>query len=406
MISALHSPQVLVTSKNPVLFRLSSSQWSQPNYFLTSVVEINGAAGQRIINLIEFIFDYGTQQPYAQLDIHRLLDDYLEEIPYAIPTLSENAGRLVDITSSLTCTFFVKHYQTYGTYPVQDPAFLRWPLSGTALCWKGGFSYPNFPQLKYAHDWMLQSLGNSPFLTWKPQSSLIAPSQHEFLSFLNFDSSKNKLRLDYEITYTDGAVESGYFGDYSSGSGKIHRLDVGPAQLDLASIDPNRTIAYYEVWLSNTGNRVSQIRRYYLDTRSYPATRYVYFVNSLGGLDCVRFVGSGEFTADYKRETADRYVGQYDNRYGFIKTLSSQESTGYKINTGYISRAEVHWLRDLFISRQAFILDNDRLLPISVSGKKLSLPEESDVNSLSIEFSFQYENAVFTPFYQSVNYQP
>lgn len=406
MITASHTPQTLVTSGNPVLFHLSSTQWNQPNHFLSCRVEINGSAGQRIINLIDFIFSSANQSPQAIINMQRLLEDYLQEIPYPLPVFTGAPGQLTDITTSLTCSFHVEHSQTYGDPPVAQPSVLRWPSSGSALCWRGGFAYPQFPPLSYAHDWMMQSLGNSPFLTWKPLSSLMGPSQHEFLTFLNFDSGKNKLRLDFEITYVDGSTQDGYFADYSSGKGKIHRVNVGLAALDLANLDPYRTIAYYEVWLSNSGNRASEKRRYVVDYKSYPATRYLLFVNSLGGLDTVRFVGSGEFTADYKRETTDLYQGRYDPRYGDMRTVYAVESAGGKINTGYISRAEVQWLRDLFLSRQVFLLEGNRLLPITVSGKKLSLPEEADVNALSVDYDFQFENERYTPAYQSINFIP
>lgn len=406
MITALHQPQTLLTSKNPVPFRLTSTQWNQPNHFLTSTVEITGAAGTRSVSLIEFIFAAAGGQPSAFIDIQRLLDDYLQEIPYPLPQFNESPGRLMDITAGLTCNVSVKHNQTFGLFPVMDPNFLQWPAGGTALCWRGGFSYPNFPELKYAHDWILQYQGYQPFFTWKPQHSLISPAQHEFLAFLNFDLLVKQLRLNYDITYADGTQESGYFQDYLTAKGLIHRVDVGPSQLGLLDLAGERKILFYDVWLSFNESSTSRSHRYLLDYRAYPAIRYLYFVNSLGGLDCVRLVGQGEFTADYKRESATRFTGKYDNRYGFIPSIHARETGGYKLNTGYISRAEVHWLRDLFLSRQVFLLEQERLLPVSIVSKKLSLPEEAEVNALSLELDFCFDNDTFTPSPQPVNYIP
>lgn len=407
MITIVHQPDRIVTSKNPVLIKLTSDESGQPNYRFKAVLTLNDLPDNiraTTVNLLEFPLN-----ALGQFDLAAILDAFLNEVLYTAPDLAQTGAAWIEVSPGNICTFSVEISAQYG-YPItstEDPVTL--PESESYVALRGGFAHPNWPELKYIYEWLMQAENNVPFLTWKPIKSLVSQAQPEFLTYMypyaTFGDSR-AVNLEVLIYYTDGTTATSVFTVQEIETLRTYSIAVGVQQLSLHTVTPAKTISHYKVWVKESATRKTVERFYYVDRNVYKAERFILFANSLGGFDTVRCVGTGEFQSDYFRNMADHYAGRYKRSEGNRRVILNEEQSGRKVNTGFISRADVHWLRDLFLSTEVYTVENGMLVPIEIVSKKFAMPEESDLNSLTIEYDYKFRNEVYTPLPQTVNWTP
>jgi hypothetical protein len=398
MITIDHQPQALVTSKNPIPVRLTSDQTTQPNHRFVAGLEMVSASRTVFLSLLEF-----AMNTHCRFNFQALIDALLDEQTFPLPDIqsTETPGTFTNITSAVLLQWKTEIYEAYGDPAIPEGTAVNIPNTGYNTAWRGGFSYPYWPEEKYAYDWYLGTAATL-FWSWKPKVSLIGKNQLEYLTYLLYGPAIN-IAVAVQIYYTDGTTSGAFnFSDFAAPANSVQRFACGPAQLGLYAIAPAKTIESYEIWLISGASVITEKRKYILDWKKYPGERFLFFRNSLSGFDTVRFVGKGEFVADYKRESAGIDQGIYNNKAGHSKVISNEEQAGLKINTGYISRRDLQWLRDLFLSKEVYMLEKGLLVPVGIVSKKLLNPEESDVNVATVEIENRYTNQVFTPEPQTV----
>jgi hypothetical protein len=147
----------------------------------------------------------------------------------------------------------------------------------------------------------------------------------------------------------------------------VIELTVSPAIVKGSATKPDQ-INYYQVWLEYQAARISEIRTYYMDYTTCENPRYFLFLNSLGGYDTLRTTGNQEDTLEYDRVSISKILSidftetNHETATGFVS-----ESMFYKANTGWRTREEVSWLRDFFLSKQVFLLNVNKLVPVVVT---------------------------------------
>lgn len=394
MITVEHIASRFASSKNPILLRVTSNNVAEPNFRFIGQLIIYRPTGNIFVNLMEFPDGSGK----AELDVSSLLDAYLSEQAIPLPQLTNFTW--LNISTAVSVRYSYELKEGYGVPLVVDSLPTVFPTGGNPLyALRGGVAYPHLPFQKYLSEYLTANNPFVPFLTWKPRISLVAIDQPEFLAFSPVNTTPDNdvaLFPTFEVFYDDGTSTVNTNISTTAPLGSVHVFPVGIKQAGLDQINPAKKIVRYTAYVRAGVNRISEIREYIVDHQTHQATRYLVFFNNLAGWDTVRFIGTGEFQADYKRSSAELAQGVYSS-YGTRKQIQSEEIAGRKLHTGYISRAEVNWLRNLFLSDEVYAVENGKLIPVEVTSKKFAMPEEADMNSLTIEYDYRFRNQVYSP---------
>lgn len=379
-------PGNIVSCKQPIYFEFQLNDYG-PEFYVKLVLQIFEASNTRTVTL----YSYTSPNQIAKFNLRTLLDDYFREKITSYKSLDDNTVQALDADNfvEVTATFTEHTDAGWGSE-------YKWgETKGEALVFSGGFSYESWPNEKYFNDWF-DSFTLKPFFTWRPRTSLIGSKTPVFLTYCTIGGTLT-LAIRTTITYTDSSTTDVKFFNTSYGS-KLLSFPVGISQLNLNSLNPSKTIAKYKVEVVNSSNvAISEAMNFVVDHNYYETEVNCFFKNSLSGRDTVRFVGKAEFNSEFNRSILDFFNGEYDNAIGKSFINENLETGGLKLNTGYITRTEVDWLRDLFLSKLLHLVHKDCVIPSQIITKKYANPLSSDLNSLTVEFDYLTKNSQYTP---------
>lgn len=146
--------------------------------------------------------------------------------------------------------------------------------------------------------------------------------------------------------------------------------------IDISVLDQNDTI-------------ITNKRNYIVDRDSYYNQKFIWFRNTYGAYDCVVMKGRGLEGADYSRRKVVSKLPivplitdseKQNDRNVEIKNLT--------LNTGFISLAELEWLRELSLSKEIFILWNGIPVPYICTSTKQPLKHDNNF-MYSQDFDFE-----------------
>ena len=130
------------------------------------------------------------------------------------------------------------------------------------------------------------------FLTNQPAYKRIAKFQPEKLIFINW-STEVSLNIRYKLYYTDGTTFENDI-TFTTVQYRVHELSIGPAWINIHTIDANKTVSHYTIVLvdsSGSPTPRSEVQTYVFDYGPYKNERYFLFKNQRGGFDTVCFRG-------------------------------------------------------------------------------------------------------------------
>ena len=127
---------------------------------------------------------------------------------------------------------------------------------------------------------------------------------------------------------------------------------------------------------------------------------YLFFLNSLGGIDCVWLSGSVEKSYNINSVQASKpwnAAATLKTRTTVISSRSGKRS--WKINSGWKSRLEIEALSDAMLSKEAWLLEDaptfnsGTLIPVNVvNSQTVFYNTESDMYSLELDLEEAHEN--------------
>ncbi len=175
------------------------------------------------------------------------------------------------------------------------------------------------------------------FHTWQPITKYISTESIEYVTI--FPKLGGEVRATF--TYQDGTTD---FVDVA---------DVTANQLNTVNISPYLINADYqnlkqiEIYAHTDGIQFSNKLTYKLTTESFKYDDQFIFINSLGGVDSIRFTGQLERIEEFNIETG--LFGRETLEY------HSESDQKWKKNTGlFRSKHELLWARDFFGSVDKF----------------------------------------------------
>lgn len=244
------------------------------------------------------------------------------------------------------------------------------------------------------------------FLTARPWADQVHPTQHVKLWYM-VDADKTAVVFNVKAVYDD-ASEASFAGEaFAMSKDNLFEFNCNPALHGIDLEPTGKKVEFFDVWLS--GGTTSQSRRFYFDWRYCERPVFLFFANSLGGIDDVFFSGNikDRFTTEaniveFPYQTTDTV---YD------PTLQPSGKTGqnkWTFNTGWKNLTAMQYFRDLLLAQQAWYQYSGlsgltfNIIPVLIdSADKVLLNRKNNMFSMEVEVSeahrspFVFDNRSF-----------
>lgn len=247
------------------------------------------------------------------------------------------------------------------------------------------------------------------WLTWLPSSDeegyrFVGIAQEHYLTWLRTYTEAFVPKLYVEVFYTDGTTDDTAIDIDDPDKSLIFHLPAGVAQLDLLSLQPTKTIHYYELRVQDdTEGVLADPYRFYVDYDHYYKKFDWVYLNSISGLDAVCV--HGRYTRDIDREVSSA------SKLNLITNINDEIKNSDTIDTGILLtkkwKGDVGWMNsayeqdavaDLLATTELFENVDDRWLRIRLLSKTQPMGGSEDKKwSFPAEFVYAWVNSSYTP---------
>lgn len=326
----------------------------------------------------------------AKINIASLVDAELE---FGLPTLLNPN----DITACATQTgqFYVEFREI--TADNNNPAWDSSENNLRRIAIKGGV-----PEFKFNNNgyWNNYYPTLKPFLSWQLRGRLAAYDERIYLAWFQGNEIPGNavLKVIYTVYFTDlnlPPISSNL--PVPSHPLNIHYLPAGGAMVNLQAINPAKqiwryTVQVYDFTVANAPQQASEAFLFEIDNRPDSNGLYLLYRGSTGGLDTIRIRGVVEKDPEYQMQQTGRvqlpYYEQGNKITPTLYPLPAQETVTYKGDIGHLKKEEQERLRDIYLQRELYKVENRRWWPVNLSIKSFKLSQTTDkVWSLPVEFS-------------------
>ncbi len=256
---------------------------------------------------------------------------------------------------------------------------------------KGGLSHDKMHDyLPYRfYDDFINDGGGTKFLTWLPDYSKISLTQPLKLWYIYPYSTSKTLDIHYDVYYKNDAIVN-KTETVTLDPDKLYEFNLSPELWNVDAQDNGHDIDYITFDLIDSSDLgYSELRTFYLNTNYYEQNNYIFYKNSIGGVDCLWLTGKKTELHNSERTIATRTdnhssYGNLNQPTKVVTTVSGHR--GWNINTGYKSKAEIQHLRDFALSNQIWLADGEYLVPVYLDDKEKVLYDiDRNLDSLDIK---------------------
>jgi hypothetical protein len=260
---------------------------------------------------------------------------------------------------------------------------------------KGGVSHRQIVNWNASGSSFYQTyIQGGKFLTHRPQSDIVHPAQPVKLWFI--PDSNNLSTLAMTGYYNDGSSET-LTRQVMLNTDYMYEVNANPVHMGFTLEPVGKRMLYFEVWFHYYGSLLSDIRRFVFDWRPIERPVFVFFANSIGGVDDVLLSGrmiekfDVEGNAVRKQPLRDATI--------LDPVLVVPDSLGqnrWTINTGPKSTTQMLHLRDMLVSRQKWLLYPNEavsaytVIAVITPGSEIQLidrsPDQHDIYHVDIAF--------------------
>lgn len=329
----------------------------------------------------------------AIFDLHELFADRIDP-EFSWP---ESAANPFILRAGSVLEYRIRYFEQYGN-PVTVQRFVE---SESFFAMYGAVSTLQLAKFNRGNATFLSDYQLSKrFLTWQPRTKTTDPGQPEKLFFL-VTGTYASIKLKMEVRYNNGspAQTVTMATVLNPALYSIYEILCGLKVLKPTGYNSG-IIDQYKIWLENSDSqKITEVRTYTVDNAWHENTRRFLFRNSLGGWDSLRLTGDQQLSNEYTRETVRKTRAQSFTELEFEDAINAvEESRPAKVNTGWISKAEAGWLRDLFLSDKVYILDKTRVIPILITSTSFTESvDRDDLQSIEFEYRRSYPETAYTP---------
>jgi len=236
-------------------------------------------------------------------------------------------------------------------------------------------------------------LVNGRFLTPRPWAELVIPGQPVKLWFMVV--SNKSTTFNVKAYYFDGTSEE-YSTPVSLNTDTLYEFNCNPTHLGINPENENKSkIHFFDVWLGSAGAEISDSRRFQFKHDYIERPLYLFYANSMGGIDDMYFGGYTIEMINTEGNTIYKPQQKEDTIYNPTLLPSKREGKYiWKLNTGYIPTDALPNLSDLFITKQAWLVYPNKaqtsyiFTPVIIEpGSFELLDRKQDLTQISIEVS-------------------
>ncbi len=237
--------------------------------------------------------------------------------------------------------------------------------------------------------------GGRRFCTYIPSGRTMRPDEWGWLLYLTEQGATGSgpvQKISYDVKYLDGTsaviardIPVGSNPDYYGRSWHVP-MGVSQAKIDTS----NKGVRYYEI-VVHKNSPYDELQRYriYVDHRPVYNSMTLYYRNSMGGIDHILLRGVNEIAGGdvQKKEYKQHRVLPITNADGESPYFESETRFLFKGNTGYISPAHKQAMAEAFNSTGAWLLMDNKWLPVRVPAQKMTAISTQDgLHEYTLEF--------------------
>lgn len=281
---------------------------------------------------------------------------------------------------------------------------------------KGGFSQKKsrlIPNQQFTNYYFPGFIGtvyyDGKFLTRQPRTKKIKRHQPEYLYFiLPQDYPMQLLQITLEGLDITGKVVSGNLQSLTIPVALKNSVWCFPINYPGSYIESDTAVTYRAFVATSTATTtpISEVFTYVIDEAYSPDEKILMFTNSDGGVDTVRLKGKVSKSAEYDKDEYFRDFDLYgDAHEGEAEVTEATELEIYTASTGFITKDDKEWLRDLFLAKEVVEYDliNGTYIPVKINNRKVKIRE---TQQNLYEYLIEYVHAFNQPVNDNLNYLP
>lgn len=284
------------------------------------------------------------------------------------------------------------------TEPVK---FLKGPVD---LIVYGGLNKEKYPNVNFFKGYLPQE---KKFMTWRPRISYVDRTQEDYLTYFSAISATTQLKVRVKAYFDDGTNETATIHQTEVSAelyGKMYQIPAGPVTSGASGINPLKNLTQYDLWIENQDNQViTEVMNFRLTTFKPSLTRYILFLNSVGGYDVVRLTGKTAQSSEIEKQKVNKYLDfDYLSSDGEEKNTHSKSNQTFEYSSGMFkgkyAEYMAEYMQDLLHSKKAYDITNGERIPINIAGGTFRIKETADFKYFTrFEAKLAYTDSLFTP---------
>lgn len=343
-------------SRNPINVTVDSNNNGKCNFRYVCDVYIDNA------NVFRFKLFPDPSTGYGFFQLSDVISDYLSEYLPVTNSTSIVVGTTNTFKSVVSC--YLRFGEEYDNSTNCDGDIVVYPnlaTSNTFYPFLGTLDYeewPSYNQSYYVVDYSTPYVeGTGPyFLTKRPRGSVkcsFGDSYYlDWISVAAPNNGQTRIRIETNtgVTYSVNAP--------SLSSVKRFRAAVGPFDINNSANTPiiNGSQKWYDVWLEDSGNQLTEKFRIELEYPKSFRTRFG-FVGSLGSIEYITFFHRNRTGYNIDRKDYKKYLTSNKGSGNWSYAVGDRQSTTYATNakeahnvTTFVDESTSQWLWEMWTS--------------------------------------------------------
>lgn len=396
---ALGVAKIRIEGKTPTISRLNLT--STPSNITQHATVVDGAAATYADNYRMFLDVYtqngvlankvlpldGLPDDSQMVNFRSINKDLKSLIPFNLPTYSTGSGKY-ELGNYVA--FYTKLCDYFGA-PARERLYKQLPATNNFIMLNGAAA-----QSRITDNYLLPYFTDTvKFLTNMLSSQVVlSPTQLQWLSaYINKATGITTLLVRIKMYYTDGTSSADTTAlTTTANGGSIVTITCGYGQLGISALKAaDKTVAKYEVWLSDGSTILTEKFTFKLDYSFYRNSRYFLFSNSYGQAETIWIRGAQAVTIEV---SATEQQLAFNNRNETTKLYNGARSdanimfdASNKIASGTRAKWELDYFKDFLAAENKYQVLADKYMAITCGRIKVDIGNDDDT---LFTFDFSY----------------
>lgn len=341
--------------------------------------------------LVEDTFGSGTYAKKAELFADAASDQIA--VHYIDGVLRGVMRDLADVptfnqTTRTKAVNVLRRYQAdfaefYGAVPTVQKLY----NSGVYYALNGELPADQWP----GYDFIDKLSAKKFFLTNRPRVIDTWTDAHQYLYFMNYLSATTSFTMWLRIHYTDNTTSTTNFATIS-GLNKYETIIIpaGYTQLGIANMDPTKTAAYYDVWITPVGNSTpaGRLMTFILKNKPFFNHHFI-FKNKLAGFDTLLCAEQSTVRTIEKEKHRAWTPYNYEKSDGALKSDVIDSFETHKISSIFLRKDEAEAALEIASSPHVYLVGATGYIRVGIEGGDIQATDEAS-DLFMVEFTYRY----------------